>query len=151
GLAVDSAGDLYVTDSDNNEIRSVTSAGIVSTVAGSPSRSAGSANGTGSNARFNQPYGLAVDGAGNVYVADTANNTIRKITSAGLVTTLAGLAGSSGTNNGAGNNARFNRPWGIAVDRAGNLFIADTGNYTVRKVTPAGVVTTIAGSPLVSG
>ena len=86
-----------------------------------------------------------MDSAGNVYVADTFNHTIRKITPAGVVSTLAGLAGSIGTANGTGSAARFNYPEGVAVDSAGNLYVADTDNHTIRKITPAGVVSTLAG------
>lgn len=108
--------------------------------------SSGSADGTGSTARFNFPYSIAIDTAGNVYVADTYNQTIRKITNAGVVTTLAGSAGNAGSTNGTGSAARFNLPEGIAVDTAGNVFVADTFNHTIRKVTSAGIVTTFAGS-----
>ena len=104
-----------------------------------------SADGTGSAAGFNQPIGVAVDGAGNVYVADTYNNTIRKVTPAGVVTTLAGLAGHSGSTDGIGIAARFNFPSGVAVDSAGNAYVAEQLNNTIRKVTPTGVVTTLAG------
>lgn len=103
----------------------------------------GSVDGTGSDARFFQPYSVATDGAGNVYVADTGNSTIRKMTSDGVVTTLAGLAGVPGDTDGTGSNARFRSPSGMAVDSAGNIYVAD--NETIRKVTPAGVVTTLAG------
>ena len=82
------------------------------------------------------PYGVAVDSAGNVYVADTSNHTIRKVTPAGVVTTLAGLAGNSGSADGTGSAARFYLPCGVAVDSAGNVYVADTGNHTIRKVTP---------------
>jgi streptogramin lyase len=103
-----------------------------------------------STAQFNSPFGVAVDANGNVYVADTFNNTIRKITPAGVVSTLAGLAGSSGDSDGTGSAARFNSPFGIAVDRDGTLYVTDTNNITIRKVTPAGVVTTFAGQSGVS-
>ena len=107
--------------------------------------SSGSADGTGAAARFSCPYGVAVDGAGNVFVADAYNSTIRKITSAGVVTTLAGTAGSSGSADGTGAAARFSSPYGVAVDGAGYVFVADTWNSIIRKITPAGVVTTLAG------
>src|ERR1017187_2048500 len=145
GVAVDSAGNVYVADAGNNEIRKVTPAGVVTTLAGN-TVSSGSADGTGSAARFYQPTGVAVDSAGNVYVADARNNTVRKVTSAGVVTTLVGSAGSSGSVDGTGSAARFYQPTGVAVDSAGNVYVADAGNNTIRKVMPAGVVTTLAGS-----
>ncbi len=143
-------GNLYVADTGNQTIRKVTTAGVVTTFAGTAGAS-GSANATGTAARFNAPRGLAADSAGNLYVADTGNHTIRKITTAGVVTTLAGTAGSSGTANGTGAAARFNAPRGVAVDASGNVFVADTGNHCIRKITSAGVVTTFAGSAGTSG
>jgi streptogramin lyase len=145
-VATDSAGNLYVADMDNSTIRKITPAGVVTTLAGSPGLD-GSANGSGSSARFDSPYGVATDGAGNVYVADTFNFTIRKITPAGVVTTLAGSAGLYGSADGPGSTARFGvGPKGVATDSAGNVYVADTGNDTIRKITPAGLVTTLAGS-----
>jgi sugar lactone lactonase YvrE len=144
GVAVDSAGNVYVADTDNFTIRKVTPGGLVTTLAGL-AESQGSADGTGSVARFNGPSGVAVDSAGNVYVADTVNCTIRKVTSDGVVTTLAGLAGTQGSADGTASVARFNYPQGVAVDSAGNVYVADTANHTIRKVTPGGVVTTLAG------
>ena len=117
---------------------------MVSTLAGLAG-SLGTNNGTGSNARFNYPQGITVDSVGNLYVADTFSSTIRKITAAGVVSTLAGLAGSSGSTDGTGSNALFNYPSGIAVDTAGNLYVADSGNRMIRKITAAGVVSTLAG------
>src|SRR5213593_3736548 len=105
----------------------------------------GSVDGTAGAARFNYPSGVAVDSAGNVYVADSGNSTIRKITPDGTVTTLAGSAGQSGSADGTGSAARFNNPRGVAVDSVGNVYVADTSNATIRKVTPAGAVTTLAG------
>jgi hypothetical protein len=143
-VAVDSAGNLYVADRSNNTIRKVTPAGMVTTLAGWAGYP-GSNDSNGRNARFNQPYGVAVDSAGNVYVADFANHTIRKVTPGGVVTTLAGLAGSQGSDDSTGSDARFCYPQGMAVDSAGNVYVADSCNSTIRKVTPGGVVTTLAG------
>jgi formylglycine-generating enzyme required for sulfatase activity/sugar lactone lactonase YvrE len=146
GIAVDSAGNVYVADMGNHTIRKITAVGVVTTLAGFPGGS-GSVNGTGSAARFNQPFGIAADSAGNVYVADYANHTIRKITSGGVVTTLAGAAGSEGSADGIGSAARFTNPAGVAVDNAGIIYVADASNGTIRKVTSSGVVTTVAGAP----
>lgn len=148
-VAMDSSGNVYVADTQNQAIRKITSSGIVTTLAGGASY--GSADGTGSAAQFLNPKGVAVDTAGNVYVADTGNYTIRKITPAGVVTTLAGSAGDFGSTDGTGNEARFTTPCGVAVDGPGNVYVADTDNATIRKVTPAGVVTTLAGSVNVYG
>ena len=151
GVAADTAGNLYVADTDNHTVRKISSGGIVSTFAGMPGIS-GSADGSGTNALFFQPQGVAVDGAGNVYVADTGNYTIRKITPQGVVSTLAGLAGNSGTNDLPGSSARFYEPEGLAVNNAGSLiYVADTWNHTIRQVTSAGAVTTLAGSALNPG
>ena len=149
-VAVDGAGNLYVADSQNSTIRKVAPGGIVTTFAGMPGNS-GSADGAGSNARFFEPNGVAVDTGGNVYVADTGNSTIRKITLAGVVTTLAGSAGNIGSADGPGNSARFYMPYGVVVDLAGNVYVTDTFNNTVRKVTAGGVVSTLAGLAGASG
>lgn len=150
GIARDASGNLYVADAQNHTIRRVTPAGAVTTFAGSAGAS-GSVDGTSATARFNNPTGVAVDSSGNVYVADTTNNTIRRISTTGLVTTLAGVAGISGSSDGAGANALFNQPTGLAVDASGNLYVSDTANSTVRRITPTGVVTTLAGLPTVAG
>jgi sugar lactone lactonase YvrE len=122
----------------------------VRTVAGQASVS-GTANGVGTNAQFNDPAGLTADPAGNLYLADTRNHVIRRIGTNGAVTTFAGQMGVAGSGNGTGTQARFNTPSGIAIDTAGFLFVTDTGNHTVRKITPAGVVSTIAGGAGQSG
>jgi len=140
---VDGSGNVYVGDEVNHKIRKITSAGVVTTLAGSGS--SGSADGTGTLASFNNPYGVAVDLSGNVYVADKGNFLIRKITSGGVVTTLAG-SGSSGSANGTGTAASFNYPFGVAVDGSGNVYVGDYENHLIRKITSAGEVTTLAGS-----
>jgi len=109
----------------------------VTTLAGSGS--GGSADGTGTAASFYRPRGVAVDGSGNVYVGDRSNHLIRKITSAGVVTTLAG-SGSQGSANGTGTAASFNNPSGVAVDGSGNVYVGDRSNHLIRKITSAGVV-----------
>jgi uncharacterized protein YjdB len=143
GIALDSAGNVYVADSVNNLIRKISPAGLVSTLAGSGN--AGAADGAGAAASFNFPTGVAVDVAGNVYVGDQLNHKIRKITAAGVVTTLAG-SGTAGATDATGASASFNTPGGLAVDSAGTVYVADQLNNKVRKVTAAGVVTTLAGS-----
>ena len=107
--------------------------------------SVGSEDGPATAARFAYPHGLAMDSAGTLYVADTGNHTIRKVTPAGLTSTFAGTAGQSGSSDGLGPGARFFSPRGLALDASGNLYVADSGNHTIRKITPAGVVTTLAG------
>lgn len=145
-LTVDTAGNAYVLDFGGQILRKITPAGVVTTLAGSPG-TAGSADGTGSAARFNLPSGLAVDGGGTLYVADTGNHTIRKVSPAGVVTTLAGQAGQVGTADGTGSAARFNNPRGVVVDATGKVFVLDTGNHTIRAITTGGGVSTLAGSP----
>jgi len=136
GVAVDGDGNLYVTEDYNHTIRKITPAGEVTTLAGTAELS-GSDDGTGADARFDSPVGVAVDGDGNLYVTDRDNNTIRKVTPAGVVITLAGAAGSQGSDDGTGPLARFDSPVGVAVDGDGNLYVADRDNNTIRKVTPA--------------
>ncbi|MCP5502449.1 MAG: hypothetical protein H7A25_21305 [Leptospiraceae bacterium] len=143
GIAVDTSGNIYVADFNNNKIRKISSSGEVTTLAGSGT--AGSADGNGTAASFNTPQGVTVDASGNIYVADSGNYKIRKVTSSGVVTTLAG-SGSSGSADGNGTAASFNTPQGVTVDASGNIYVADSGNYKIRKVTSSGVVTTLAGS-----
>ena len=158
-VAVDTNGNVYVADWGNSTIRKIAPVGanwVVSTIAGSAGNQ-GYADGTNNNAQFNQSSGIAMDTNGNVYVADTSNSTIRKITPVGadwVTTTIAGSAGNWGSDDGTNSAARFLFPAGIAVDGSGNLYVADTWNYTIRKITPVGadwVTTTIAGTVTNSG
>ena len=154
GIAMDSAGFVYVADTLNQTIRKITPGGAVSTLAGLAGVT-GASDGSGTSARFYNPHALTVDNSGTVYVADTFNHLIRRITSAGAVTTVAGVAGKYGAvndaPNGTTNRARFHYPSGIARDSGGNLYIADTFNHLVRKVTASGLVSTLAGTPEVWG
>ena len=159
GVAVDNAGNVYVVDDANRTIRKIAPVGtnwVVTTLAGKAGVP-GTADGTNSAARFVDADGLAVDTAGNLYVADTGDEAIRKLTPVGtnwVVTTVAGKAGVAGSADGTNSEARFNAPYGLAVDTNGNLFVSDQGNVTIRKITPVGtnwVVTTLAGKAGYSG
>ena len=150
GLTVDSGGNIFVADTNNHTIRKITPAGVITTFAGTAG-APGSADGTGAAASFYLPSGICVDGADNLYVADTYNHTIRQITPAAVVTTLAGLAGANGHADGTGSVARFHSPYGITSDAGGTLYVADSLNCTIRKITTGGVVTTFAGLALTAG
>ena len=146
GIVSNSADTVYVSDYGNHTIRKITPSGVT-TFAGVAGQS-GSTDLTGNAARFNNPAGMVVDAANNIYVADSANSNIRKITPAGVVSTV---AGSTNTASGLVNStvpsaARFKSPLGITIDSLGNLFVADTSNNVIRKITPAGTVSTFAGS-----
>jgi kumamolisin len=137
GVATDGSGNIFVADSGNNLIRKITTAGVVSSY--------------GTGGQFNVPEGVAVDSSGNVYVADTDNDTIRKITTSGAVSTIGGQKGIAGYADGASAQSLFTLPSGVAVDRSSNVYVADFGNSVIRKITPAGVVSTLAGQATVSG
>jgi len=143
GLAIDVHGNVYVADFGNNLIRKITALGDVSTLAGSGI--AGSVNATGTAASFNIPYGITVDAHGIVYVGDYGNNKIRKIDLLGAVSTLAG-SGVVGDADSTGIKASFNAPTGILVDTAGNVYVADSGNNKIRKISQSGAVSTFAGT-----
>ena len=150
GIAFDAAGNAYVSDTFTHTLRKITPAGAVTTLAGANGVT-GSTDGGGAEARFNHPAGLAVAADGTIYVADTNNQTIRKITTGGVVSTLAGLAGVTGADDGTGNTALFNQPTSLAVDASGTLYVADTGNALIRRVTAAGAVSLVAGVPGIAG
>jgi sugar lactone lactonase YvrE len=151
GVATDSAGNVYVADSENGTIRKITPDGSVSTFAGTVAGRGGAADGTGSAAQFNVPDSVAIDSADNIYVADSTNQTVRKITPAGVVTTLAGAAKQEGSVDGIGSAARFSYPTGIAVDTVGNVYVADNVSSVIRKITPDGNVSTLAGAAYKTG
>jgi gliding motility-associated-like protein len=143
GLVIDNSGNIYVADQGNNSIRMITAAGVVRTVAGGGV--AGSNNGTAAAASFNNPNGLTIDKQGNGFIADTKNNLIRKVAPDGTVTTFAG-SGAAGKSDGFKTAASFNYPTSITIDASDNLFVADYNNHSIRKITPAGDVTTFAGN-----
>ena len=146
GIAVDGARNVYISDSGNHRVRKVAPNGVVSTVAGNGQAGFGGDNGQAAAAQLNHPWGLALDSAGNLYIADTLNSRIRKVATDGTITTVAGNGnpGYSG-DNGAATNAQLNVPAGVAVDKAGNIYVADTGNHRVRVVS-GGTITTLAGT-----
>lgn len=143
GIVIDSAGNLFVGDAKAHVIRKITPAGDVTTFAGRTDV-AGSADGTGTAASFNDPSGLAIDAANNLYVADALNNKIRKITPTGVVTTFAG-SGATGSANGTGTAATFNLPVNLSIDTEGFLYVAESQGNLIRKISPSGKVTTLAG------
>ena len=139
GIVVDAVGNIYVSDRETPRIMKITTKGVITTFAGSGTQ--GSDNGNGTSASFDTPTGLAIDDAGNLYVADMGNNLIRKITPAGDVSTLAG-SGTEGSDNGNGTSASFSNPFDLKVDALGNVYVTDVYNSSIRKITPAGDVTT---------
>ncbi len=147
GLAVDSSGNLFISDTSNNVVRKVDASGVITTVAGNGTYGYSGDGGTATSAEFKDPYSVAVDAAGNLYIADTYNYRVRMVSAGGIVTTVAGTGvyGYS-ADGGPATSARLSEPEGVAVDASGNLYIADTYNYRIRKVTPGGTITTLAGN-----
>lgn len=143
GGAVDTQGNLYVADYVNGCVRKITPAGLVSTFAGGTGT--GLLNGPAATAKFSGILDVAIDVQGNLYVADTDNACIRKITAAGIVSTLAGT-GTAGFADGPGTTAQFSSPSGVAVDAQGTVYVADYGNFRIRKILPNGTVSTLAGT-----
>jgi sugar lactone lactonase YvrE len=146
-VALDGQQNVYVADINDNRIRKITPAGLVNTLAGSGASNGpgGYADGIGTTAKFNAPGGLAVDAQGNIYVADMANDRIRKVTPQGVVTTLAG-SGTAGYADGNAAIAQFSYPMGVVLDKLGDVYVGDAGNASIRMITPSGLVTTIAGN-----
>jgi sugar lactone lactonase YvrE len=146
GVALDSEGNLCIADTNNNRIRKVSSAEIITTIAGNGIGGGFGDGVPGISALVERPTGVAIDSAGNLFIADTWHHRIRKVSAAGIISTMAGngIQGGSG-DSGPATSAELNNPNGIAVDSEGNLFISDTGNNCIRKVIPAGIITTVAG------
>ena len=147
GVAVDSAGNVYIADSSNRRIRKIDSTGTITTIAGTGRLGFSGDGGPAVAAQLRSPYGVAVDGAGNLYIADASNNGIRKVDSTGTITTIAGT-GESGFSGDGGPavEAELRSPYGVAVDSAGNVYIADSSNWRIRKIDATGTITTIAGT-----
>ena len=150
-VAVDGAGNVFIADEGNDRIRKVDSAGIITTVAGTGRTGFSGDGGPAVNARLSRPSGVAVDGAGDLFFADSGNNRIRKVDVSGTISTVAGtgegiFGGGFSGDGGPAVNAQLQGPRGVAVDGAGNVFIADSDNYRIRKVDSAGVITTVAGT-----
>ena len=147
-LARDATGNLYITDLNNQRIRRVTPDGTITTIAGNGTAGWSGDDGPATSAQINTPYGVAIDGSGNLFIADTNNHAIRKVTPAGVITTVVGVGAIAGFSGDGGQAlyAQLNGPAGVAVDAAGNLFIADTNNNRIRMVNVAGIITTIAGN-----
>jgi uncharacterized protein YjiK len=146
GVAVDAAGNLYIADAGNSRVRKVSTSGTITTVAGSGTYGFSGDGGPATNAALSSPQGVALDAAGNLYIADAHNSRVRKVSTSGTITTVAGNGtfGFSG-DGGPATDAGLNSPVGVTVDAAGNLYIADSGNHRVRKVSTSGTITTVAG------
>ena len=147
GLAIDATGNMYIADGDNDYIRKINTSGVISSIAGNGSGGNTGDGGQATAAELSFPTGVAVDGSGNIYIADKENNSIRRVNASGIISTMAGtgVAGYSG-DGGAATAAKLNNPSGVVVDAAGNVYIGDKINNRVRKVTPSGNITTIAGN-----
>jgi DNA-binding beta-propeller fold protein YncE len=144
GITMDNKGNLYITEYLSSIIRKIDSKGKVSILAGQPLKT-GFADGKPSQSLINRPHGIAVDNKGNIFFCDMKNHLIRKVDSKGIVSTVAGEKGKFGVKDGMGKNAQFSQPEGVVIDSKGNLFIADTYNFTVRKIDKKGNVTTFSG------
>jgi NHL repeat len=159
-VAVDAAGDVFIADTYNNAIREVTPNGVISTFAGNETAGYSGDNGPATSAQLTSPSGVAVDSLGNVYIADSGNSVIRRVSTTGTITTVAGNYAADQANGGAGGfsgnggpatSAQLNSPQGVALDQAGDLFIADTFNNSIREVTPSGTISSLVNTTAAKG
>jgi len=147
GVAVDAVGNLYIADTSNHRIRKVDTSGMITTVAGNGTEGFSGDGGPATSATLNTPIGVAVDTAGNLYIADAFNNRVRKVNAKGVIATVAGNGDARFSGDRvAATSASLSAPFGVAVDTAGNVYIADTSNHRVRKVDTSGMITTVAGN-----
>ena len=146
-VALDATGNIYIADGSNNCIRKVSTSGIISTVAGTATGGYSGDGGPATAAKINHPYGIAIDGSGNIYIADEFNNRIRMVNTSGIMSTVAGNGtGAFAGDGGPATAAELNGPQGVAVDAAGNIYIADQSNSRIRKVSASGIMSTVAGN-----
>ncbi len=146
GVAVDGAGNLYIADFSDGRVRRVAANGIITTVAGNGGAGYSGDGGAATGARLYWPTGVAVDAAGNLYIADSGNNRVRTVAAAGTISTLAGNGSAYSGDGGPATSAQLNGPWGLAVDASGDVYIAATSDNVIRKVAANGIITTVAGT-----
>jgi uncharacterized protein (TIGR03437 family) len=152
GFAVDRQGNIYIADTRNDRVRRIGMDGIVTTIAGQSVAGFSGDSGPAAFASLNKPTAVAVDNAGNIYIADTMNHRIRRINPQGVITTIAGMMGNGFSGDGGpATQARLNMPESLAIDAAGNIYFADTENHRVRRISPQGIITTVAGSSPAAG
>lgn len=147
GVAIDALGNLYIADMSNNKIRKVNTSGIITTFAGTGVQGYSGDGAAATSAKLAGPTGVAVDASGNVYIADNSNNRIRKVNTSGIITTVAGIGGASGFtgDGGAATAAKLANPWGLTLDKNGNIYFSDSQNHRIRKINTSGIISTIAG------
>ncbi|MCW3123120.1 MAG: hypothetical protein JWQ38_2612 [Flavipsychrobacter sp.] len=150
GVAIDASNNIYVIDQDNSVIRKISAAGIITTIAGDGTLAYGGDNGPATNASMHFPMSMAIDNAGNVFFADKTNNRVRKISTSGIMTTIAGTGAYNYTGDGGpATDATLENPIGVAFDIAGNLYVSNAGNGTIRKIDNAGIISTVAGTGII--